>query len=184
PAALPISGGTPAAVAAGAVVALGLLALAAIAIRDLTVRAGWVHGTEWLRGATHWGADAQWRGWMWPVTVVLIIAGLLLLWLAVKPRTHRYVSLGGHDTVLWTRPGDIARRCSAAVRAIPGVREAHTVYSRRRVRVTVDAVSGMVDEATVTAAVQEALAPWRDSSDATPPKVKVTLRQQKSGGDE
>lgn len=144
----------PSAVPAGAVLALALLVLAGLAIRDLAVRAGWLSGDEWLRGATHWGASTGWQTWMWLVAVLAVLAGVALLWTAVRPRRHDYVGYGD-DGVMWTRPRDIARRCSAAASALPGVDGAVTHYGRRKVTVTVAGDRGVIDRAAVTEAVEE-----------------------------
>lgn len=146
----------PSAVPAGTVLALLLLVLAGLAIRDLAVRAGWLDGDEWLRGATHWGTGVGWQTWMWPVAVLVILIGLVLLWSAVRPRRHDYVGYGDSsgDGVIWTRPRDIARRCSAAAGALPGVDGAVTHYGRRRVTVTVAGEAAAIDTAAVTQAVE------------------------------
>lgn len=158
----------PGAALAGGILGLALLVLAGIAIRDLIVRAGWIHGHEWLRGATHWGTHSGWKAWMWPVAVAAILAGLAMVWSAVKPRPRPYLGIGD-DEVLWTRPRDIARRCSAAVKDLPGVDGATTLYGGRKLTVTV-AADPAVDEAAVVRAVQPVLTTLRLS-----PKIKVKM---------
>ncbi|MFZ2510023.1 MAG: DUF6286 domain-containing protein, partial [Gordonia sp. (in: high G+C Gram-positive bacteria)] len=160
---------------AGAGFALVLLVLAGVAIRDLIVRAGWVPGHEWLGGAAHWGANENWQAWMWVLVAALLFAGLAMVWLAVKPRRHRYLAVGdasanGNAEQRWTRPGDIARRCSAVVAEQAGVDAVSTHYGRRKVTVTVTGDHGVVDTDVIGQAVRGVLA-----SLGLDPKVAITV---------
>ncbi|WP_298442340.1 DUF6286 domain-containing protein [Gordonia sp. (in: high G+C Gram-positive bacteria)] len=168
----------PAAALAGAGLGLVLLVLAGIAIRDLIVRAGWISGDEWLRGATDWGTRTGWQAWMWALVVALLVAGLGLLWLAVKPRKHRYVAVGqqGPRTTTWTRPLDVARRCSSAVGELAGVDAVSTVYGRRKVVVVITAAEGVIDTGAVAQTVTEVVEPLTGHA----PKVKVRVRGGRS----
>lgn len=170
----PDPAGLPGAALAGAGLALILLVLAGVAIRDLIVRAGWVDGTEWLGGATRWGANENWHGWMWVLVAGLLITGLWMLWVAVKPRRHRYVAAGG-ERLLWTRPGDIARRCSAVVADQAGVDAVSTRYGHRKVVVTVTGDRSAVD----TEAIEQAVRGVLDSVRLHP---KVTIKVTEGRG--
>ncbi|MGV9713571.1 DUF6286 domain-containing protein [Gordonia sp. NPDC003424] len=128
----------PSATWPGLLVGIALLALAAIAVRDLLVDIGWLSGEQWIRAALDRVAAIRWWTWMWPVAVLAILAGLFLLWHAVRPRQRTHLSLAGYQ-VMWTRRVDLARRCSAAVSEVPGVDHASTVVGRRTVRVSVNA---------------------------------------------
>ncbi|MFW0792543.1 DUF6286 domain-containing protein [Gordonia sp. CPCC 205515] len=143
----------PAATWPGLVIGIALLAVAVIAIRDLLIDVGWLSGSQWIAAALDWIADIGWADWMWPVAVVAILLGLFLLWLAIKPRKQTHLSMSGYQ-VMWTRPVDLARRCSAAVSRVPEVNHASTVVGRRTVKVSVNAEPG-VDPAEVTRAVDE-----------------------------
>ncbi|MFW0792056.1 hypothetical protein [Gordonia sp. CPCC 205333] len=142
----------PAAILVGALTGLGFLALAGVAVHDLIIRAGWVAGTEWLGAATGWVDRLTWQSWMWPAAIGLIIVGLGLLWLSIRPRRKEYSAISG-GRGLWTRRSDIARRCSSVAAQKSGSASASTVVGRRKVTVTLGA-RGPVD----TVAVQEAVA--------------------------
>lgn len=165
----PTPAALPGAALAGAGFGLVLLVLAGVAIRDLIVRAGWVDGQEWLGGVAHWGAGQNWQAWMWVLVAVLLVAGLAMVWLAVKPRRHRYLAVGD-GRQHWTRPGDIARRCSAVVADQAGVDAVSTHWGRRTVTVAVTGDAGIVDTGLVGQAVSSVL-----ESVELNPKVKIKV---------
>lgn len=158
----------PGAAIVGSLLGLGLLGLAAVGIRDHIVRFGWISGTPWTDSAADWIARSTWQDWMWPAAVGFIVVGLLFLWLALVPRRRTHETLDRYG-VMWTRRGDAARQCSAAVMNVPGVEHATTIVRRRSAKV-IARTSTTVDAETVRAAAVAALAPVRDS-----PKVKVRL---------
>ncbi|MGC5247000.1 DUF6286 domain-containing protein [Gordonia sp. DT219] len=156
----------PGAAIVGAVLGLLLIGLACIGIRDLIVRVGWLDGSSWTQNSAAWIAERTWQTWMWPVAVILVLLGLWLLWLAVKPRRRTHVQLGDYQ-VMWTRRGDVARRASAALLTVTGVDHATTVVGRRRAKVTVT-VSGEVDKTLLHDRATEAISPLKH-----PPRVKI-----------
>ncbi|NMO02079.1 hypothetical protein HH308_12740 [Gordonia sp. TBRC 11910] len=161
----------PSAILAGALIGLGLLGVAAIALRDLTVRAGWVTGSEWLRTVPRWTDRLTWQAWMWPAAIGLIVVGLAMVWLSIRPRRKEYDAVPA-AAGLWTRPADIARRCSSVARTQPGVATASTVVGRRKVRVTVGS-GGPVDVIAVERAVKAELA-----QAGTQQRVSVRVRRR------
>lgn len=156
----------PGAAILGSIIGLLLLGVAAIGIRDHIVRFGWIEGSPWTENAARWIAQSTWQAWMWPVAIGFIVVGLWMLWLAVKPRRTTHVPVGAYG-VMWTRRGDVARRCSSAVSVIAGVEHATTVVGRRRARVTVT-VSGDVDAAELHARATDAVAALK-----APPRVRI-----------
>ncbi|MFT4127339.1 MAG: DUF6286 domain-containing protein [Gordonia sp. (in: high G+C Gram-positive bacteria)] len=165
----------PAATMVGVPLGVALLALAGVGIHDLLVRAGWVGGDEWLMLAAHDLAGLTWASWMWAGAAALALVGLWLVWLAVKPRSHSHLRLTDHE-VVWTRPGDIARRTSAAICDLPGVTDASTAIGRRRARVTVKAGAD-VDRAVLDAVARETVAVLE-----RPPQVRIRLITREPGG--
>ena len=163
----------PGAARTGAAFGVAMLAVAAIAIRDLLVEIGWLNGRQWSHSATRWVAESSWHQWMWAVSAVAIAVGLAFLWQSVRPRRRRYIQLAGHEA-LWTRRGDIGRRCTSAVSALPGVARVETSVGRRKVKVTVEA-SGAHDTAAVRNAVEGVLSavavPLRASIKTVAPHV-------------
>jgi len=166
----------PTAVVPGVLIGVAMLSLAVVAVRDLLVAAGWISGPGWLTTAALWVADIDWWDWMWPAAVASIIVGGVLLWLAVRPRRRTHLSVAEHE-VLWTRRGDVARRCSAAVSALGGVSHATTVVGRRTVKVSVT-VHDSVDRSVIDQVVGEVL-----STIAAPLRRKVRIVSAR-GGDE
>lgn len=161
--------GHPGSAIAGAGVGLLLIALGAVAIRDIAVRADWLDGREWSISAAEWIADLHWQEWMWPAAAGLVIVGLLLLWIAVKPRRRSHLRLAAPD--MWTRPGDLARRCSAAVTELPGVYDADTIVTRRKVKSTVHGRTGVVDRDQIAATLTDVVSVLE-----SPSRVVVRLR--------
>ncbi|GAB2666489.1 hypothetical protein GCM10027169_30730 [Gordonia jinhuaensis] len=158
----------PSAVYYGTIIAIGFLALAAIAVHDLIIEAGWISGTEWYAAAFRWFGHISWSTWMWVAAIALVVVGLILVCssLLLRRRTH----VGIYDEWTWTRRGDLARRASAVARTVDSVHKAHTVVGRRRATVrivTTDAAAS--DE--VSSKVTQAL-----SGTVKPLKVTVKTR--------
>lgn len=159
----------PPAVPVVVVLALALLGVAAVCVHDLLARADLV-GTAPALPAVARAVDAHsmtpWAPWVASGVVAL---GLLVVARSLAPR--RRTHLAACDGTLWLRPTDLARLCSAAALAQPGVADAHTRVSRRRVDVTARSAGGPGDDvaARVEAAVADVLAAL-DSS----PRLRVT----------
>lgn len=130
---------TPGAVWITSLFALALIALGAIAIRDICVDQRWITGSQWIAAASRWIADLSWQGWFWAVAIALIVVGLLFVWTAIRPRTKTHIALDGAGTVdgyapsTWTRKVDVARRASAVARQAKGVTKADSTVKRRKV---------------------------------------------------
>ncbi|GAB34597.1 DUF6286 domain-containing protein [Gordonia otitidis] len=166
----------PKSVVSGVIIGLLLLALVAVAIHDLLIKAGWVSDTLWLQSAADWLDGATWKDWMWAAAVGFIVVGLLLVWTALAPRRRTHISLGDYE-VLWTRRGDVARRFSTAALSVSGVEHATTVVGRRRAKVLVTTNSG-VDEAELRD-VLDSVATSLEKSVRV--KLKVVTRHRKGG---
>ncbi|MDY3126925.1 MAG: hypothetical protein SOW59_02175 [Corynebacterium sp.] len=112
----------------------GLLALSGIALRDL-----WVHfesnGISWLAkifeliGTQTFEMRMVWSG------VAAIAVGFIFLFVACKPAPTTHVGVAPgliDDNLLWIRPVDIARHCSATIRQLPGISTVQTQVTRSR----------------------------------------------------
>jgi len=75
-------------------IAVALIALGVIVLRDAAIGVGWVGGSAWTAVATRWAQHAHWMWWTWPAAVAAGIAGLTLLVLTVKPRRRTHVAVG------------------------------------------------------------------------------------------
>lgn len=152
----------PAAVPAAIVIAVGLLATAAVAARELLVAHGKITGAAWLRNTFEWAARLHWEQWLVPVALASLVLGILFVLLALAPRTRTHVPArtGDGAACVWLRPVDIARMCSARASVVAGVAHVHTTVDRRRATVHVtpkpDAPDTVLAE-TVTATVGDAL---------------------------
>ncbi|ANY24086.1 DUF6286 domain-containing protein [Gordonia terrae] len=162
----------PGAAIAGAALGLAFIALGAVAVRDIAVNANWLDGRAWSVTAAEWIADLQWQNWMWPAAVGAILLGLILVWIAIKPRRRTHLELAGGDG-MWTRPGDVARRCSAAVSDLPGVLDADTVVTRRKMTCTVGVRTQVADRALIETTADSVAADLQ-----SPPRVVVRLRER------
>ncbi|MCR5977156.1 hypothetical protein GDN83_05260 [Gordonia jinghuaiqii] len=161
--------GLPGAAIAGAVLGIAMIALGVTAIRDIAVRAEWLDGREWSVTVAEWIRDLQWQGWMWPAAIGLVLVGLILLWVAVKPRQPTHLRMTQPE--MWTRPGDVARRCSAAVSDLPGVYEVDTIVTRRKVKSTVLGRTSVTERDLITQTLSDVVSVLE-----SPPRAVVRLR--------
>ena len=126
-------GSTPTSTAGASILAVPLavivIMLGAIGIRDAVVAAGWVGGTPWSPGAASWLAALRAGSWMRPVGVVLVLAGLVLVLVAVKPRRKPTAELTAASAVFIDLT-DTARIASAAAESIAGVISARSTARR------------------------------------------------------
>ncbi|WP_137724938.1 DUF6286 domain-containing Asp23/Gls24 family envelope stress response protein [Prescottella subtropica] len=132
---------TPAAVPAAVAIAVGLLAVAAATARELLIVRGTISGVPWIRNSVEWVARLHWERWLVPASLAALVVGVLLVLLALAPRTRTHVPTrrrpDGSAPTVWLRPVDIARLCSVRAGTVAGVRTAHTTVNRRRATVQV-----------------------------------------------
>ncbi|WP_040794045.1 DUF6286 domain-containing protein [Nocardia higoensis] len=142
---------------AGALLALALLGIAVVALRDAAVSAGWLNGTRWVDSAIEWLDGLSFAGWMVPVGVVAVVAGAWLLLLAALPRRQKAVQADARSSV-WIEYNDLARAAARLAVRVPGVLSARATASRRRITVIagVTADSGSTAE-TIDDAVRSGL---------------------------
>jgi len=170
----------PAAVPAAIAIAVGLLALAAVAARELLIARGTISGAPWLRNTFEWLSRLHWEQWLVPVALAALVLGILFVLLALAPRTRTHVParIGADAPAVWLRPVDVARMCSARAGTVAGVVTAHTTVDRRRATVRIVAAPDRpVDElrSAVTDAVREQLAVLD-----RPSKLRVRVRRPRS----
>ncbi|MEN4478311.1 hypothetical protein [Mycolicibacterium cosmeticum] len=78
-----------AATVSAVVIAIALLALGVIALRDVV--AG---GSDWISAVCGWVAGQHWQWWWWPAAVLAALAGLVLFVVALTPRRRTHVLVG------------------------------------------------------------------------------------------
>lgn len=124
------------AVPVGFVVALALVALAVVAVRDLAVARGWSAGDPWV--ATLVGdLDGMTPGaGLLALATVVGVLGLVLVLVGLLPAPRRHVRTEGVEQ-LWASPAAIATTVRAAVDRVPGVQKARVSRAGRR-RVVVE----------------------------------------------
>lgn len=81
-----------------------------------------------------------------------IVVGLLMLYAALRPRRHTYVELASDTVSGWTRQVDIARRCSATARKVPGVSAARTTAGKKGIHLI---INGDIEDENLATRVRE-----------------------------
>jgi len=172
----PTAGRTPSAAPAAAswavLLALVVLALGVVGIRDALVAAGAFGGSSWTKNTANAIDGLTARTWMIPAGIGLAVLGLWWLLAALKPRKRTEISLTGTPGA-WMRPGDLARLVQPTVENVDGVVSASTSATRRTV--TVKATTTARDSAQVRTALTEAVGD-RLSALRRAPRVKVKAR--------
>ncbi len=172
----PTAGRTPTATPAAApwavLLALVVLALGVVGIRDGLVAAGAFGGSSWTKNTANAIDGLTARTWMIPAGIGLAVLGLWWLLAALKPRKRTEISLSGTPGA-WMRPGDLARLVQPTVENVEGVVSASTSATRRTV--TVKATTTARDSAQVRTALTEAVGD-RLAALRRAPRVKVKAR--------
>lgn len=144
---------TPAAKWVALLFGVALLALAIIAGReiyilgsDTTNQQSWAHPVLEIIG------NARYQDWMFPLGIVAAILGLILLYVAIRPRTktHRRIEA---DIPIYMRPIDLVRMFTASAERVHGVKDAHTQITGRSIIVTIHGDSSdpdLIDRVTTT----------------------------------
>jgi Family of unknown function (DUF6286) len=130
--------GASAAAPIGVLAAVAIVALGVVGVRDTLQAAGAVSGpswTGWLAGKLE---TVQPADWMTPAGVIAVVAGLLCLVAALKPRRATHVAVGREG--IWIRRRDIARLAAESAEGVDSVISATAKSRRRTVRITVRAI--------------------------------------------
>ncbi|MEO7061373.1 MAG: DUF6286 domain-containing protein [Lapillicoccus sp.] len=174
PAAAPAPVAAPAAAIPAILVALALLGLGVVGVRDALAAAGALTGPLWTVSAA--GAISGSTPTLW-VLVGGIVAVLLGVWAivrAVRPRAVRGLRIDARSSV-WMTPRDAARLSLAAATRVPGVTGATATANRRRLVVTATGEQAGADlGAAVGAAAESALSGLEHA-----PRVRVRTRAPK-----
>lgn len=134
------------AVAIGIVLALALVAVGVVAVRDLAVAQGWATGEPWLAGGLR-SLDAMGTSAVLTTATVAGVLGLLLVLAGLRPAGRRHVASGEVDQ-LWSNPSALAEVARSAADRAPGVLSARTARARKgRVVIDVAAREGRISDA-------------------------------------
>jgi hypothetical protein len=129
--------GAAAAAPVGVLAAVATAALGVVGVHDALQAAGAVSGPSWTGWVAGKLQTVQPGDWMIPAGVIAVVAGLLFLVAALKPRRVTHVAVG-QDGV-WIRRRDIARLAAESAEAVDSVISATAKSRRRTVRITVRA---------------------------------------------
>ena len=165
---------TPAAGYVGTLIAVLILGLGVIALRDSAVSAGWLDGRPWITTVINWMDGLTFAWWMIPAGIAAILVGAWWVYAALRPRRRTALAVNAASSV-WIAPADLARLASRAAETVPGVLDARSSATLRKITVTAHttADSGATQ---MKSAVVEAV---RDSAAAIvnpPPKIRVRTR--------
>lgn len=148
-----------------AVIAVLLLALAVVLVRDALVGLGTLGGSPWLPAAVEALVGLTPSAVVAVVGVVVALVGLWLLLQAFRRRTRSEVAVRS-QTGVFTGTSDVARLASGAARSVDGVLDASSTATLRSVTVKV------VGTGDVQAQVQEAVTRRLSALDPAP-RVRV-----------
>lgn len=157
----------------GQLVAVVLIVVGVIGIREAVLAAGWTSGSSWAaslaRRADHGYGHSV---WLVPIGIVAVVLGVWLVIVAVRPRPKKTLALASGTGVFLTRRGiqNLVLRCADDV---DGVTAAQVDATRRKVVVRVTAT----DPGSVGAAVRVAVTE-RLQALTNPPAVSVKTRRE------
>ncbi len=152
----------PAAAPVAVAVAVVLIGVAVVAAREFLIAQEAIAPAAWVRNSLWWIAGLHWQTWMAAAGIAAAVLGVVLVGLALLPRTRTHVAVGTDGpTIVWVRPVDVARMCSARAGAVAGVGAVQTTVDGRHatVHVTPDGDVG-ADE--LSGYVRDAVAPALD----------------------
>ncbi|MFE3293043.1 DUF6286 domain-containing protein [Rhodococcus sp. NPDC059234] len=169
----------PAAALVTVIVAAGLLVLAGLTGREFLIAKEVIAPAAWLRNSVSWVAGLHWQSWMLPAAAFAALAGLTLIYIAVTPRTRTHLPVGERKaSVVWVRPTDVARMCSARAGNVAGIRYVQTTVDRKRATVHVTP-TGEVQPRDLEATVRDTVAPGLAML-ASPRELRVRIGRVKS----
>ncbi|MDX1890723.1 DUF6286 domain-containing protein [Mycolicibacterium sp. 050158] len=172
PAKAPVA--APAAGYVGTLIAVLLLGLGVVGLRDGAVAAGWLDGMSWTASTVGWLDGLSFAGWMIPVGVVAVLIGVWSVLSALRPRRRTATAVNAQSSV-WIGPADLARLATAVAEDVPGVLRARSTATLRKITVTAHTTGGSGAtgiDAAVADSVRHAVAILRE-----PVKVRVRTRR-------
>jgi hypothetical protein len=125
----------PAAAPAGVFLALVLLGLGVVALRDTAVALQWLHGTPWIDTVIHRIDGLRFASTMIPAGIAALAVGVALVISALRPRRSTAVAVTAASSV-WISPWELAAVATHAANSVPGVFDARTAATRRTLTVS------------------------------------------------
>ena len=163
----------------GVVLALVLVVVGAVGVREALRAAGVIAGPPWMANVATWIDGRAPATWMIPTGIGAVVLGLACVLAAVKPRRRTEARVAGPGSI-WMRPQGIARVAAATANSVAGTATASAKTGRRRVTVTITATAAEAERlrGEVAAAVSEALEPLE-----RPVAVRVKTKLSHDGGE-
>ena len=175
PTAGPAPVAAPAAGYVGSLIALIMLGLGVGALRDSAVAAGWLDGQEWTKSAIGWIDGLTFDWWMVPVGIAAILIGAWWVYAALRPRRRTAVAVNARR-IVWIAPADLARLASRAAENVPGVLQARSSATLRKITVTAHTTADSGDTQ-IKSAVGDAVRASVLTLMSSPPKIRVRTRK-------
>jgi hypothetical protein len=163
----------PAATGVTLAVALALIGLGVVAVRDVLLWAGLITGAPWILNVLNYFDGLTPQTWMLPAGIAAALIGALMVASALRPRRRTHQPLRAPGAWITTR--DLIRLGRAAAQGITGVATTTAGGSARTVTVVVTPLAGYDVETVKQAAhvaVTDALAPM-----ARPPRVRIRIKE-------
>jgi Family of unknown function (DUF6286) len=162
----------PAAAPAGVFLALVLLGVGVVALRDTAVALQWLHGTPWIDAVINRIDGMSFAWWVIPAGVTALAVGAVLVISAVRPPRKTALAVKAKSSV-WISPWELAGVSTFAANSVPGVFDARTAATRRQLAVS----ARVADAKTVDAKTVEIDAAVRSAIQflADPPKIAVHI---------
>lgn len=167
------SGATP---LLGVVWAGALIALGVVGVREGLVHAGLISGQRWLDETLSFLDDQVAADWMIPVGALVVVAGLALVLLAVRPRARKEAEVRAQTGVFLTS-ASIRRLAQSAVDDVDGIDTVSVSASMKTIDIHVTTLGA--GEGDTRARIEEAVT-RRLSALVRPPAAKI--RVTTSGG--
>ena len=162
----------PAAVPAAVFLALVLLGVGVVALRDTAVALQWLHGAPWIDAVIDRIDGMSFAWWVIPAGLTALAVGAVLVISAVRPPRKTALAVKARSSV-WISPWELAGVSTFAANSVPGVFDASTAATRRTLAVSArvaDAKTIDTKTAEIDAAVRSAIQFLAD-----PPKIGVHI---------
>jgi len=163
----------PAAAPAGVLLALALLGVGVIALRDTAVALQWLRGTPWIDTLLLRIDGMGFASWMIPAGIAAVAVGIALVVSALRPRRRSALAVSARSSV-WISPWELAGITTHAANSVPGVFDARSAATLRALTVSARVADAKTAETTsheIDAAVRAATQTLRK-----PPTVTVRIK--------
>jgi len=160
----------------GTVLAIGVIALGVVGVREGLVHSGAVSGELWFDRSATYLDDKRPESWFYPVGALVVLVGVGLVLMALRPRSRKEVPLKA-NTGIFISKGSVQRLAESAASNVDGIDT--VTASASSSRVTVDATTVTTDHADTRSRVESAVSHALSALEK-PPTIRVRL--ENTGG--